>query len=174
LSLEKGDLLPVLLMLPSVLLIAFVMLTPLAYGFYLSLFDFNCGRFVPARDFLGLGNYTSFIKDPTAWRSILNTVLFSAGALASLRRITFPLLADVYVVIILISGGDTIKIFDIIYSLTGGGPYNSTVSISMYAFNQAFMQSNLSYAMTLSVVAMVVMFVIFGVPFIRRNRLRSS
>jgi len=89
-------------------------------------------------------------------------------------RITFPLLADVYMVILLISGVDTIKVFDIIYSLTGGGPNNSTVSISMYAFNQAFMQTHLSYAMALSVVAMVITFAVFGVPFVRRNRIRSG
>jgi multiple sugar transport system permease protein len=88
-------------------------------------------------------------------------------------RITLPLLQDVYMVILLISGVDTLKIFDIIYSLTGGGPNNSTQSISMYAFNQGFMQTNMSYAMALSTVAMIVTFVIFGIPFIRRNRARS-
>lgn len=44
--------------------------------------------------------------------------------------------------------------FDIIYSLTGGGP-NSTVSMSIYAYSRAFEQSNLSYAMALSFIAMV-------------------
>jgi ABC-type sugar transport system permease subunit len=76
-------------------------------------------------------------------------------------------------VVLLISGVDTIKIFDIIYSLTGGGPNNSTISISIYAFNQAFMQSHMSYAMALSVIAMIITFGVFGVPFVRRNRARS-
>ncbi|MDT8298631.1 MAG: sugar ABC transporter permease, partial [Spirochaetaceae bacterium] len=97
-----------------------------------------------------------------------------AGEFTVFWKISFPLLKDVYMVILLISGVDTIKIFDIIYSLTGGGPNNSTISISMYAFNQAFMQNNMSYAMTLSMVAMVITFVIFGVPFVRRNRRRAQ
>ena len=72
-------------------------------------------------------------------------------------------------VVLLISGVDTLKVFDIIYSLTGGGPNNSTVSMSIYAYSQAFEQSNLSYAMALSFIAMVVTFLVFGIPFIRHN-----
>ena len=293
-SLEKGDLLPVLLMTPAVLMIIGVMVVPLGYGVILSLSDYRFGDFSIAENFTGLQNYVRFLHDATARRSILNTLLFSAGAItlelaagtlfavlvfqlprrvagivrpistiplliapivvgliwryiydprgllywflglfglsteqfpgvtgastallstviahswevipfvvivitaglvsiptelyeaaymdgagefSAFRRITFPLLKDVYLVILLISGVDTIKVFDIIYSLTGGGPNNSTISISMYAFNQAFMQSNMSYAMTLSVVAMIITFAIFGIPFIRRNRVRAQ
>ena len=289
-SLEKGDLLPVLLMAPSVLIVVFVMVIPLSYGLFLSFFDFRFGRFDLVRDFVGLLNYRSVFADRTALRSILHTVLFSfgsisgqllfgtiiavlllqlprlvqsvvrplilmplllsqivvgliwryiydpqgilywalglvgitisdfpgvtasstallstviahwwqvvpfvvivltaglvaiprelyeaayidgAGAFTVFWRITLPLLRDVYMVILLISGVDTIKIFDIIYSLTGGGPNNSTISISMHAFNQAFMRPNLSYAMALSVVAMIITFGVFGVPFILNNR----
>ena len=293
-SLEKGDLLPVMLMTPSVLLIVLVMVLPLGFGLFLSFFDFTFGSFSISDNFAGLQNYARFLSDATARRSIVNTLFFSGGAIAfefvigtiialilfrlsrwasaiirpiitipllvspivvgliwryiydpqgilywflglfglsiehfpgvtgastallstiiahtwevvpfvvivltaglvsiptelyeaaymdgageitTFRRITFPLLKDVYMVILLISGVDTIKIFDIIYSLTGGGPNNSTVSISMYAFNQAFMQTNLSYAMTLSVIAMIVTFAVFGIPFVRRNRVRAQ
>ncbi len=293
-SLEKGDLLPVMLMTPSVLLIVLVMVLPLGFGPFLSFFDFTFGSFSLSDHFAGLQNYARFLSDATARRSIVNTLFFSGGAIAfefvigtiialilfrlsrwasaiirpiitipllvspivvgliwryiydpqgilywflglfglsiehfpgvtgastallstiiahtwevvpfvvivltaglvsiptelyeaaymdgageitTFRRITFPLLKDVYMVILLISGVDTIKIFDIIYSLTGGGPNNSTVSISMYAFNQAFMQTNLSYAMTLSVIAMIVTFAVFGIPFVRRNRVRAQ
>jgi multiple sugar transport system permease protein len=288
-SLEEGDLLPVLLMAPGVLLVTFVMVVPLGFGFVLSLCKFRFGSFVLGRDFIGLANYVAFFKDPTALRSVLNTLLFSggaiagdcvigtvaavlifqlprraaavvrpivtipllvssivvglvwryiydpqgvlywllgrlgltlkdfpgvtapstallsviiahwwqvvpfyiivltaglalipeelyeaahidgAGALAAFWRITLPLLTDVYLVVLLISGVDTIKVFDIIYSLTGGGPNNSTMSLSMYAFNRGFVDTELSYAMTVAVVAMVVAFLIFGVPFVRRN-----
>lgn len=81
-----------------------------------------------------------------------------AGEFRSFVEISFPLLRDVYMVVLLISGVDTLKVFDIIYSLTGGGPNNSTVSMSIYAYSQAFEQSNLSYAMALSFIAMVVTF----------------
>ena len=41
--------------------------------------------------------------------------------------------------------------------------------MSIYAYSQAFEQSNLSYAMALSFIAMVVTFLVFGIPFIRHN-----
>jgi len=92
-----------------------------------------------------------------------------AGAFQSFFWISFPLLRDVYMVVLLISGVDTLKVFDIIYSLTGGGPNNSSITMSIYAYSQAFEQSNLSYAMALSFIAMTVTFLVFGVPFVRHN-----
>jgi len=97
-----------------------------------------------------------------------------AGPVSIFFRITLPLLRDVYLVILLISGVDTIKIFDIIFALTGGGPNNSTVSLSIYAYNQGFANSDLSYAMAISVIAMTITFVLFGIPFIRQNRNRTD
>ena len=43
-SLEQGDLLPLLLMSPAVLLVGFVMLVPLIAGLGLSLFNFQLRR----------------------------------------------------------------------------------------------------------------------------------
>ena len=84
------------------------------------------------------------------------------------------MLGKVYMVVLFISGVDTIKVFDLIYGLTGGGPNNSSISISIYAFNQAFSNVNMGYAMALSVLAMAVAFVMFGLPFSRFSAKRSS
>jgi multiple sugar transport system permease protein len=92
-----------------------------------------------------------------------------AGACRTFFHITLPQLTNVYVVILLVSGVDTIKIFDIIYALTGGGPNNSSLSLSIYAYSQAFEQSNLSYSIAISILTMALTFCIFGIPFIRHN-----
>lgn len=293
-SLEKGDLLPTLLMTPLMMMISVVMIIPLIYGLFISLFNFNYGNFDIMRDFVGFGNYIKFFKDPTALRSVLNTLLFSAGAIAgdlffgtlaavllfrlyrpvanilrpvitipllvspiivgliwryiydangilywfmglfglgmehfpgvtsqstallstiiahwwqvvpfvvivltaglvsipkelyeaayvdgaggfkAFTKITLPLLKDIYMVILLINGVDTIKAFDIIYSLTGGGPNNSTVTINIYAYKQGFENIEMGYAMALSVVAMVVTLICFGIPFIKHNIKRTT
>lgn len=293
-SLEKGDLLPALLMVPAVSVVFFIIVLPLCFGFFLSFFRFSFGSVNVFKDFAGFGNYLRFFSDETALRSVLNTVLFSVGAIsgdfvigtvfavflfqlsrriagvlrplitipllispivvgliwryiydpqgilywmmdlvglkfesfpgvtsastalistiiahwwqvvpfviivltaglvsipeelyeaayidgaggfAAFRKITLPLLTDVYLVILLISGVDTIKVFDIIFALTGGGPNNSTVSLSMNAFNQGFANNELSYAMALSVITMLIAFSIFGLPFIRHNRARAA
>jgi len=92
-----------------------------------------------------------------------------AGAFSTFFKITLPQLTKVYTVILLISGVDTIKVFDIIYALTGGGPNNSSISLSIYAYSQAFEQSDLSYSMAISFTTMAITFLIFGIPFIRHN-----
>lgn len=289
LSLEKGDLLPTLLMLPAVLMIFCIMVIPLVYGALLSFCEVGFGGVNFKEHFVGAANYLRFFHDATAQKAVVNTLLFSVGATAgdlffgtlgavlllkvgnltgkvlrpiltipllvspiivgliwryiydvkgimywllgfwgiginefpgvtgastalfctivahwwqvvpfviivmtagllsipgeyyeaayvdgageykSFWTISFPLLKDVYMVVLLISGVDTLKVFDIVYSLTGGGPNNSTVTMSIYAYNQAFEQSSLSYAMALSFIAMIVTFIVFGVPFVRHN-----
>ncbi|MEF9880022.1 MAG: sugar ABC transporter permease [Clostridia bacterium] len=97
-----------------------------------------------------------------------------AGGFRAFRYITFPMLTKVYMVVLFISGVDTIKIFDLIYGLTGGGPNNSSISVSIYAYNQAFSNVNMGYAMALSILAMLVAFVMFGLPFAKFNARRSG
>lgn len=288
-SLERGDLLPLLMMLPTLLVIIFIMVVPLAYGLFLSFFTIGFGGKTTVDSFVGLANYAQFFNDPVALKVTLNTMVFSFGAivgdlllgtlisllLVNLKRfasaiirpivtmpllvspvvvgliwryiydpkgilywflgkfgigieqfpgvtsastallstmiahwwqvtpfviivltagllsipeefyeaakidgagacrtffqITLPQLTNVYVVILLVSGVDTIKIFDIIYALTGGGPNNSSLSLSIYAYSQAFEQSNLSYSIAISILTMALTFCIFGIPFIRHN-----
>lgn len=288
-SLERGDLLPLLMMLPTLLVILFVMVFPLVYGLLLSFFTIGFGGSLSPDSFVGLDNYLQFFTDPVAMKATLNTVFFSFGAIAGdfvlgtlvslgllrLRRsasvlirpivtmpllvspvvvgliwryiydpkgilyyflgkiglgisnfpgvtaastsllstiiahwwqvtpfviivltagllsipeeyyeaskidgagpfrtffqITLPQLLNVYVVIMLVSGVDTIKIFDLIFALTGGGPNNSSISLSIYAYSQAFEQSNLSYSIAISILTMLLTFCIFGIPFIKHN-----
>lgn len=51
-------------------------------------------------------------------------------------RITLPLLKPVLMVALLFRSIDAIRIFDLIYVLTGGGPGGKTTSLSLYAFRQ--------------------------------------
>ena len=81
-SLEQGDLLPVLLLLPTMVIVVVVMLIPLCYGVFISLFDYDIGGALDASTFAGLGNYVRMAQDATVWRALLNTVLFSIYATA--------------------------------------------------------------------------------------------
>ncbi|MEG1195195.1 MAG: sugar ABC transporter permease [Clostridia bacterium] len=293
-SFERGDLLPLLLLLPALLLTVFVMVIPLCYGALISLCNYNMSALNLSEDFVGFANYVKAFGDSVALKSIWNTVRFSIGAIAgdvifgtltavvifqlkrkeaailrpivtmplliapiiislmwryiydpqgilywllrlfgigikdfpgitaestallsviiaqwwqvvpfyvivltaglvsvpqdlyeaayvdgaggfrAFRYITFPMLTKVYMVVLFISGVDTIKIFDLIYGLTGGGPNNSSISVSIYAYNQAFSNVNMGYAMALSILAMLVAFVMFGLPFAKFNARRSG
>lgn len=93
-----------------------------------------------------------------------------AKSLRLFFNITFPSLKNVYLVILIISGVDTIKVFDIIYALTQGGPANSTLSLSMYAFREAFEVYRMGYAMAISILLMLTAFILFGIPFLRFSK----
>jgi multiple sugar transport system permease protein len=293
-SLERGDLLPLLLLLPALALVVFVMVIPLLYGLFISFFHYNMGTIDFNRDYAGFSNFTRLFSDTVALKSVWNTVRFSVGAIAgdmafgtlaaviifqltrreasivrpivtmpllispiiislmwryiydpqgilywvlkrfglgiaafpgvtgestallsviiahwwqvvpfyvivltaglvsipqelyeaayvdgaggirAFKEITFPLLRKVYMVVLFISGVDTVKIFDLIYGLTGGGPNNSSISISIYAFNQAFSNVDMGYAMALSLLAMAVAFVMFGMPFCSFSNKRTN
>jgi len=92
-----------------------------------------------------------------------------ASEMKSFFRITLPLLKNVYMVILITSGVGSIMVFDLIYSLTQGGPFNSSISISMYAYQNAFELSKMGHAMTIAILAVVLAFIVFGIPFIKFN-----
>ncbi|MFD0681185.1 MULTISPECIES: carbohydrate ABC transporter permease [unclassified Paenibacillus] len=85
-----------------------------------------------------------------------------AGAFQTLTKITLPMLSKVIIVITLIRGTDAFRVFDIIFALTGGGPANSTSSLSIYAYKQAFENNEMGYAMAVSVITLVGLLLIFG------------
>jgi len=51
------------------------------------------------------------------------------------KSITLPLLKPVLIVALILRTIDALRVFDIIYVLTGGGPGGATTSISLLAFN---------------------------------------
>lgn len=288
--LEQGDLLPVLLLLPSILVVFVVMFIPLLYGVFMSFYNYHMGSIDLKEDFISISNYVRLFKDKVFLKAVGNTLYFTAAAIAGdlilgtviavwlqsltgrlksiLRPIcTMPLLVSpiiigliwkymfninggliywvlglfgitskqfpclagtstamlcaviahcwqvipfvivvlssgllsipgeyyeaaeidgagfiqkffhislpglipVYMVILLFNGVDAIKVFDIIYALTGGGPNNSTMSLSLYAYKIGFDTFDMGYAMTISNASMILSFLVFGIIFIRYN-----
>jgi multiple sugar transport system permease protein len=55
-----------------------------------------------------------------------------------LTKITLPLLQPTILVAVLLRSIDALKTFDIIYSMTGGGPGFSSETINIYGFVQGF------------------------------------
>ncbi|HIS51361.1 MAG TPA: sugar ABC transporter permease [Candidatus Onthomonas avicola] len=292
--LEKGDLLPALLILPALLLVFCIIIIPMCYGLIVSLFDYNLGDTLSAENFVGLGNYIRAFQDRTVWKALLNTLLFAVGCIAgdlffgtviaillyrlresvsrilrpfvimpllvapvvaslmwsyffdangiiywllefvgvtyadfpgisgtgtallcciivhwwqsvpfvvivltagllsisndlyeaaqcdginliqTLWHITLPLLKSVYITIFLITGVDTIKSLDIIYALTKGGPNNASMTLNLYAYQQAFSYVDMSYSMALAIITMVVALVCCGLPYVRYTMRKSE
>jgi multiple sugar transport system permease protein len=95
-----------------------------------------------------------------------------AKALNVFVRITLPLLSKVLLVVMIIRGTDAFRVFDIIYALTGGGPGNSTLSLSIYAFQKGFDDYEMGYAMAVSIITMAVLVVALA-PLMKRSYVRQ-
>jgi multiple sugar transport system permease protein len=75
-----------------------------------------------------------------------------ANAWDIFRKITFPLLKPVILVVLIFRTLDAFRVFDAVYVLTGGGPANTTETLSIYAYKVLFQTLQVGYGSTLSVV----------------------
>lgn len=75
-----------------------------------------------------------------------------AGRWAIFRRVTLPLLKPVILIALIFRTLDAFRVFDAIYVLTGGGPANTTETLSIYAYKVLFQTLQFGYGSTLSVV----------------------
>jgi multiple sugar transport system permease protein len=88
-----------------------------------------------------------------------------ASSWQTFRLITLPLLKPVIFVAVVWRTIDLFRIFDVVYSLTGGGPYNATETISIYAYNQGFASFNLGFASAISYLIILVLAIILAVEY---------
>lgn len=72
-------------------------------------------------------------------------------------KITIPLLRPVLMVAILFRTIDALRIFDLIFVLTGGGPGGSTSSLSVYS-HQYFLLGDFGYGSAISVILFLISF----------------
>ena len=75
-----------------------------------------------------------------------------AGSWAVFRRITLPLLKPVILVVLIFRTLDAFRVFDAVYVLTGGGPANTTETLSIYAYKVLFQTLQFGYGATLSAI----------------------
>lgn len=69
--------------------------------------------------------------------------------------VTLPLLKPVLIVALLFRTIDAVRIFDLIYVLTGGGPGGSTTSLSLYAYNY-YVSGDSGYGSAVSVIVFLI------------------
>jgi len=67
-----------LFLLPSAVVLGAVLLYPLGYAIYLSLFNYDLGAGI--YKFIGAGNYTALLGEQRFWASLLRTVLIVTSA----------------------------------------------------------------------------------------------
>lgn len=68
-----------------------------------------------------------------------------AGFWQTLFRVKFPLIMPSFTICLFMSLSNSFKVYDVNFSLTGGGPNNATEMFAMNIYNEIFMQSNYGY-----------------------------
>jgi multiple sugar transport system permease protein len=75
-----------------------------------------------------------------------------AGAAATFRRLTLPLVAPVLLVATLFRTLDALRAFDLMFVLTGGGPAATTETLTVYAYRSLFQMLQLGFGSAVAVV----------------------
>ena len=84
--------------------------------------------------------------------------------------ITWPSLWPITSLILLLQLIAQFKIFDQIYLLTQGGPFNKTLVMLLYSYQQGFQQQHGGYASAIGVVLMIIILAVSGIQVKLLNR----
>lgn len=88
--------------------------------------------------------------------------LDGAGVFSRFRDITLPQLADVLGIVVLLRAIWDFKEFDLLFLLTGGGPIDSTRTLPLIVYQEAFGLNEMGMASAYAVSMMAVMMLFFG------------
>lgn len=87
-----------------------------------------------------------------------------------IRRVVLPLLTPSTVVVVALSMINSLKGFDILFIMTGGGPFNSSDTLAMHMYNESFKKYLMGYGSAISVVLFLIALTIIGVYFRQLRR----
>jgi len=94
-----------------------------------------------------------------------------AGAWSTFRRVTFPLLMPAVTINVFLGLTGALKVFDLPYVMTNGGPGDSTTTVALYVYNLAFRDSVWGYAAAIGVVFFLVILCIASAQLLITRRL---
>jgi multiple sugar transport system permease protein len=77
-----------------------------------------------------------------------------------LSRITIPSILPTMGMLVIMSTMGSFNMFDEVMIMTGGGPARSTETLVLYAFQKAYRETDYSYAVTITVLAFIIVFLL--------------
>ena len=130
------------------------------------------------------GTSFSFIMETAGLQSISYTLyeaatVDGAGSIARFRFITLPLLRPFLLINLILVSMYTINVFDLIYAMTGGGPYTpygQTEFVGLYIYWQAFGYLNFGMATAMAWIlgSMLVGFTVIQLQRLSRMEFRTA
>lgn len=86
-----------------------------------------------------------------------------ANAIRRLFHITLPLMRPAFVITVFMTLKGSFMVYDINYALTAGGPYNSTMMVSMNIVKKAFVENNYGMGQAEAIILFVVVAIVSGI-----------
>lgn len=86
-----------------------------------------------------------------------------ANRLQLFRFVTWPMILPAVTIAIAFRFIDSLKIFDIIFMITWGGPSGATETLSLYIYRTAFRFGNIGYASTLAFVMLILLSIVITI-----------
>ncbi|NLJ80699.1 MAG: sugar ABC transporter permease [Firmicutes bacterium] len=117
-------------------LLGFINLQPNWYGYELALLSaviVEVWQWTPFVTLILLAGLSALPRTPFE-----AAMVDGASRFQMLWNITLPLLRPIILIALLLRGMDALKMFDVIFSLTGGGPADATELISMLIYRTGF------------------------------------
>ena len=96
-----------------------------------------------------------------------------ANHFKSFRYITLPLVRPVLTVAVLFRSIDLLKMFDMCYALTKGGPAGTTMTLSYFTYKQGLGFTKVGYGSTMSFIILVAVAILAGI-YLRTTLLRKE
>lgn len=88
-----------------------------------------------------------------------------AGVVNCFFHVTVPMLKETFVIVLATQIIAALKVYDIIYVMTDGGPANATQTLATYMYDQTFKFNNLGTGSAIATI-MVIIMMAFIVPYI--------
>lgn len=86
-----------------------------------------------------------------------------ANAWHRLIGVTLPLMRPAFVITMFMTLKSTFMVYDLNYSLTAGGPYNSTTMVTMSLVNKAFVQNQYGVGQAQAIILFIIVAVVSGI-----------
>ncbi len=87
-----------------------------------------------------------------------------------LRRVTLPLLSPTIMMTLALRIVDALKVFDVIYAITGGGPGTSAETINIFLYKEAFTNFRFGRASAYIIIfCLLIMVVVFGFSWLQKR-----
>jgi len=83
----------------------------------------------------------------------------------SLRYVIIPLLRPASIVVVALAVINSLKSFDIVFTMTKGGPFHSSDTLAMFMYNESFKKYYMGYGSAIAVVLFLIALVVIALYF---------